>query len=272
MPTVYMKIPQVKAVIDQSDISCEEKIDQIRKLAEGKKVTLLQPGQSPNVEKTVNEQPQSTSGNPDHVDKILSEVNGVKEKQLAAAILGEIEKSEYISYDVNSWELIVANETIKFTNVIALINFVIGVAPNAVPLGLAIFMHALLKIKVPFDVVKNGDAINCRENLIKISELENSVDENSQNLDVKDRVETVVTENGVEMTEGGGNEETGNSRRTGKKRERESDGEDLNERSVKRSFGVDEKALEGIRRSPRLRQNISEAWSTKKKKNGKNAK
>ena len=154
-----MKIPQVKAVIDQSDISCEEKIDQIRKLAEGKKVTLLQPGQSPNVEKTVNEQPQSTSGNPDHVDKILSEVNGVKEKQLAAAILGEIEKSEYISYDVNSWELIVANETIKFTNVIALINFIIGVAPNAVPLGLAIFMHALLKIQVPFDVVKNGDAI-----------------------------------------------------------------------------------------------------------------
>ena len=38
MPTVYMKIPQVKAVIDQSDISCEEKIDQIRKLAEGKKI------------------------------------------------------------------------------------------------------------------------------------------------------------------------------------------------------------------------------------------
>ena len=274
MPTVYVKIPQLRAVIDQPEVSCEEKLEQIKKLADGKKLSLLQPGQSPAVSGSA-EQSVPSTGNPEHVDRILNEVKGVKEKQLAQVILQEIEKSDYISYDVTNWEIIVANERIKFTNVIYLINFIIAASPSSIPLGLAIFLHALMKIQVPFDVVRNGDAVNCRDNLIKISELTKDRNEPQQN------VESVsMAEDGdsgeqtiVEMGNGGGDEVSDGLGRAGKKRLREDedgDGGDLTDRPAKRSFGLGEKPLEGIRRSPRLRQKISEAWTSKsKRKNGK---
>lgn len=274
MPTVYVKIPQLRAVIDQPEVSCEEKLEQIKKLADGKKLSLLQPGQSPAVSGSA-EQSVPSTGNPEHVDRILNEVKGVKEKQLAQVILQEIEKSDYISYDVTNWEIIVANERIKFTNVIYLINFIIAASPSSIPLGLAIFLHALMKIQAPFDVVRNGDAVNCRDNLIKISELTKDRNEPQQN------VESVsMAEDGdsgeqtiVEMGNGGGDEVSDGLGSAGKKRSREDedgDGGDLTDRPAKRSFGLGEKPLEGIRRSPRLRQKISEAWTSKsKRKNGK---
>lgn len=273
MPTAYVKIPQLRAVIDQPEVSCEEKLEQVKKLADGKKLTLLQPGQSPAVSGPA-EQSVSSTGNPEHVDRILNEVKGVKEKQLAQVILREIEKSDYISYDVTNWEIIVANERIKFTNVIYLINFIIAASPSSIPLGLAIFLHALMKIQAPFDVVRNGDAVNCRDNLIKISELTKDRNEPQQNVESVsmaedgDSGEQTVVEMG-----NGGVDEVSEVGRAGKKRSREDedgDGKDLTDRPAKRSFGLEEKPLEGIRRSPRLRQKISEAWTSKsKKKNGK---
>lgn len=283
MHTAYVKTPQLKAVIEQNDISCEEKLDQIQKLTEGKKLTLLQPGQSPPTSTTANDQINPPTGNPEHVDKILSEITGVKEKQLAQVILQEIEKSEYISYDVKNWEIIIAGEKIKFTNVIYLIRFIIAANPSSIPVGLALFIHALLKIQVPFEVVRNGDAQNCRDNLIKISEITKSGSEIKQN-------ENGTVENVIEnqMDDGGGQNDTGNvemikndveeaggvKKLTRKKRNREADDDETVQPAVKRTFALEEKALEGIRRSPRLRQKISEAWtsSDKKKKNGKSSK
>ena len=274
MPTAYVKIPQLRAVIDQPEVSCEEKLEQVKKLADGKKLTLLQPGQSPAVSGPA-EQSVSSSGNPEHVDRILNEVKGVKEKQLAQVILREIEKSDYISYDVTNWEIIVANERIKFTNVIYLINFIIAASPSSIPLGLAIFLHALMKIQAPFDVVRNGDAVNCRDNLIKISELTKDRNEPQQNVESVSMAEDGDSgeQTVVEMGNGGVDEVSDGLGRAGKKRSREDedgDGKDLTDRPAKRSFGLEEKPLEGIRRSPRLRQKISEAWTSKsKKKNGK---
>ena len=223
MPTAYVKIPQLRAVIDQPEVSCEEKLEQVKKLADGKKLPLLQPGQSPAVSGPA-EQSVSSSGNPEHVDRILNEVKGVKEKQLAQVILREIEKSDYISYDVTNWEIIVANERIKFTNVIYLINFIIAASPSSIPLGLAIFLHALMKIQAPFDVVRNGDAVNCRDNLIKISELTKDRNEPQQNVESVsmaedgDSGEQTVVEMG-----NGGVDEVSEVGRAGKKRSREDD-------------------------------------------------
>ena len=292
MHTAYVKSPQLKAIIDQEGISCEEKLERITKLAEGKKLSLLPSGQAPEVisNEPINQQVEVTnqpsveqlnepSGNPEHFSKILAEIQGVKEKQLAEVILQEIEKSSYISYDLNSWEILISNEKIKFTNLIHLIKFVVSAKPSSLPLASTLFLHALLQIKTPFEVIRNGDAIQCRDNLLKIEEFSKTESKEVIENETSGLVENVNNESETMENSGEVNiEETTEEKRSKRKRSREiADEDNVNEEpQTKRSFGVEDKALQGLRRSPRLRKNIADVWSSNKsgakkkgKKNGK---
>ena len=274
----YVKKPHLNEIISNDGIPCEQKLEQIKLLAEGKKLSVLPSGETPilvdndpkggvqNVEEITQQ-----SGMPTHFDNILSKITGIKEKKLAQVILEEIEKSPYMSYDVNSSELIIRNETIKYTNVAELIKFVVGVNPSSLPIGLTIFVHSLLKIKAPFNVVRAGDAINCRENLIQIEQMSGNesveqVEVSAGNEENPNEKIGIVESNVTESIES-----EMNQKKTGVKRSREEDDEP--ETEAKRKFGVEEKSLENIRRSPRLRERISEVWTsnagTKKKGNKK---
>ena len=281
MHSSYVKTPRINAVLDSPGLTCDQKLENIKRLAEGKKVTLVEPEPGASIEnldkkESGGSEPMNTggnvSGNPIYVDKILDQISGVKEKELALVILQEIEKSNYISYDRESYELIINGETIKFTNILHLINFVISASPNLIPLGHTIFINLILLLKIPWDVIRNGDSQETRQNLLKIEELKKKTPGGG---------EAPGNENGYENMEQAAAEPSAVAepseiapveKKIRKKRGREDDTEDLGQ-PAKRNFGVEESALKGLRRSPRLRENIAAVWSgSSKKKRGKNEK
>ena len=95
-PTSYVKSPFLKSVIDEEGTSCEEKIEKIKGLVEGKKLSLLKSGQSvsgssqtnnnnaPNGNAPLN---SNNNGNvplapSNESDAVLSGLSGNKERQL----------------------------------------------------------------------------------------------------------------------------------------------------------------------------------------------
>ena len=105
--TSYIKSPHLTAVIDDTGISCEQKIERIKGLIDGKKLSLLKSGEA------INSRPDNGVNNGDaaaprsEYDVILSDLNGAKERELGETILQSINQSDYMSYDRNSFEIII---------------------------------------------------------------------------------------------------------------------------------------------------------------------
>ena len=127
-PTSYVKSPFLKSVLDEEGTSCEEKIEKIKGLVEGKKLSLLKSGQSvpgssqtnnnnaPNGNAPVN---SNNNGNvplapSNESDAVLSGLSGNKERQLGETILDEINRSNLIDYDKNLELMIMYSGNLNF--------------------------------------------------------------------------------------------------------------------------------------------------------------
>ena len=259
--TPYLKTPHVLRIINNESVSCEEKLENIKNLIDGNKLKIAKSGEelpsgAPVSEETIST-PVSTPTQ-SAIEKIVDEIKGAKEKQYALSFLNEIDRSNYISFNPDTLEIIVDGETIKFSNVKNLVQYCINAAPGNLPIALAIFVQCMIKIQLPSELLRHGDAQALRESLIKIQELreKSSVNDKSEQEVVDANAEGTAV-NKEETTE-----ETSEPSGRGKKRtlEEGEEGEDDILPSPKKKFGLSENSLDKLRTNPKLRDAIAEKW------------
>ena len=271
--TSYIKSPHLTAVIDDTGISCEQKIERIKGLINGKKLSLLKSGEA------INSRPDNGVNNGDaaaprsEYDVILSDLNGAKERELGETILQSINQSEYMSYDRNSLEIIVASETIRFTNIKNLIQFCVKNDAANLPIGLTLFLEGLLHIKTAVHAIRSGDSVAIKDDLIKISTIRekdkaalNVVPANNEDIgvDANEAVDGAVENNTSDAPVVADESSVGRQevKEKGRKRRRGADEEEENLTPAAKKFGLDDQSLNSLRRSPRLTAKLDEAWKS----------
>ena len=138
-------------------------MDELRNLIGGKGLKVLPSGEelpekTPEVPVVSNSLPAPTATQL-AIEKIVSEISGVKEKQLARSLLNEIDRSDYISFDPDNLEIIVDGENIKFSNIKNLVQYCILANPSHLPLAIALFLQCMIRIKIPSELLRHGDAL-----------------------------------------------------------------------------------------------------------------
>ena len=271
--TSYIKSPHLTAVIDDTGISCEQKIERIKGLIDGKKLSLLKSGEA------INSRPDNGVNNGDaaaprsEYDVILSDLNGAKERELGETILQSINQSDYMSYDRNSLEIIVASETIRFTNIKNLIQFCVKNDAANLPIGLTLFLEGLLHIKTAVYAIRSGDSVAIKDDLIKIGTIRekdkaalNVVPANNEDIgvDANEAVDGAVENNTSDAPVVADESSVGRQevKEKGRKRRRGADEEEENLTPAAKKFGLDDQSLNSLRRSPRLTAKLDEAWKS----------
>ena len=263
----YLKTPHVLKILNKEGVACEEKLDELRNLIGGKGLKLLPPGEE--LPERTQEAPVESNPPPAQtaaqaaIEKIVSEISGAKEKQLARSLLNEIDRSDYISFDPDNLEIIVDGENIKFSNIKNLVQYCISANPSQLPLGIALFLQCMIKIKIPSELLRHGDALGIRESLIKIEELRSRGLSGRETAPPSEVAEEVVNGGNVEgVDEGGGR---------GQKRAREEDDDDDDDdddngggapvlKQARKTYGLSEGSLDKIRTSPKLQDEIASSW------------
>ena len=260
--TPYLKTPHVLKIINNDSVSCEEKLANIKNLIDGNKLTVAASGAelpSGGVGTQESNSAPVTTPVQSAIEKILDEIRGSKEKQYALSLLNEIDRSDYISFNPETLEIIVGGETIKFSNVKNLVQYCVSASPAQMPLAIAIFIECMIKIKLPSELLRHADAQGLRESLIKIEQLKGvSSGENAPTSSVNDAASGVAVTNDEVPSEPSG------SNGRGQKRAREEDddavGESATLNPAKKSYGLAQPSLDKIRTNPKLRDAISEKW------------
>ena len=267
MVSQYVKIPQLKKILDAQEQPCEETLSQIRNLVDGGDSSLTVSGEA-----TSNGQfpGNNANGNFNSYDKILKAIKNLNDRKTALSLLQEISKSDSLTWDPETLEIIISGETIKYTNIALLVKKIVSVAPASLPIGFVLFLASLQKIKAPHTLIRNGDAISVLENLSRLGgSVEPAATEPTQ-----PAVEEQAEEPMIEQP----STESAITNINSKKREREDDGEteseenenrkkrqrddEVDETAPKRDFDVPPDRLKKLRRSPRLKKSISDAWET----------
>ena len=271
--TSYIKSPHLTAVIDDTGISCEQKLERIKGLIDGKKLSLLKSGEA------INSRPDNGVNNGDaaaprsEYDVILSDLNGAKERELGETILQSINQSDYMSYDRNSFEIIVASETIRFTNIKNLIQFCVKNDAANLPIGLTLFLEGLLHIKTAVHAIRSGDSVAIKDDLIKIGTIREKdkaaldvVPANNEDIgvDANGTVDGAVENNTSDAPVVADESSVGRQevKEKGRKRRRGADEEEENLTPAAKKFGLDDQSLNSLRRSPRLTAKLDEAWKS----------
>ena len=262
--TNYLKTPHVLKIINKADVTCEEKLDSIRNLIDGKRLKVLPSGEE--LPSNTTEAPVESNSVPIQspiqaaIHRIVNEISGVKEKQLATSLLNEIDRSDYITFDPDTLEIIVNGENIKFSNIKNLVQYCISASPSQIPLAIALFLDSLIKIKIPLELLRHGDALGIRESLLKIEEIKSKGLSSVENT-------SPATETVSEGAQQASDERVGESAEIGgrgTKRGLEQDDDDDAEESilnpVKKSYGLSSGSLNKIRTAPKLREQISSTW------------
>ena len=273
-PTSYVKSPFLKSVIEEEGTSCEEKIEKIKGLVDGKKLSLLKSGQTATGSSETGSNNASIGNAPsapnNESDVVLSGISGIRERQIGETLLDEINRSDFINYDKNTFEIIVQSEVIKFSNIKNLISFCVSSNAAQIPIGCAIFIEALLQIKASISSLRSGDAQIIKEDLLRVHALReqdsNSVGQSLPNNDGDAEVDSSgsvpvdsgVGSGGVESgvgsegvpvqstSEGVGAEITEGNKRGRKRKVPTSSLEEL--APAKRRFDVPESDLSNLRR------------------------
>lgn len=262
--TNYLKTPHVLKIINNADVTCEEKLDGIRNLIDGKRLKVLPPGQE--LSSRTPDVPVEPSSAPAQspiqaaIDRIVNEISGVKEKQLATSLLNEIDRSGYISFDPETLEIIVNGENIKFSNIKNLVQYCISASPSQIPLAIALFLDCLIKIKIPPELLRHGDALGIRDSLLKIDEIKSKSLSSTENAP---SVSETIAEGNPEVSGEKVSEEAVSSGRGTKRGLEEDDDDDDDEvplNPAKKSYGLSDGSLNKIRTAPKLREQISSAW------------
>ena len=264
--TSYIKSPHLTAVIEDAGITCEQKLERIKALIDGKKLSLLKSGEAIKSKLDNNESSSNAVAPNNEYDMILNDLNGAKERELGETILQSINQSDYMSYDRNSLEIIIASETIRFTNIKSLIQFCVKNDAAVLPIGLTLFLEGLLHIKTAVHAIRSGDSVAIKDDLLKIGAIREKdravlnrtpVNNDDARVVVNEGGDAAAVNSATDAAAVVDKSQEGRKRRRGVDEEEE---EDLAPASKK--FGLDDKSLNNLRRSPRLTQKLDEAWKS----------
>ena len=155
MYTSHIKAPVLKEILLE-DKPCEEKLNRLKDL-------VGIPSEVP--------VPELTSENSDaktiSKEKILANLS-TSGRKLANKIFDYIAASDFISWNPQTLELVLDGKEIEFSNIETLIKKVVQTLSPIQPVAFVLFIDALLKLKVPQNLFRDGDAINTRAQLLLI--------------------------------------------------------------------------------------------------------
>lgn len=273
VPTPYIKAPQLQRILE-ADQPCENKLENIRSLLEssGQNGSLKSTPSNGEISSNNVENQLASSvedkGNANNFEKILKEIPSQKDKALALQLLQEIEKLPHLSWNPNNLEIIINNVAEPFTNIALLIKKIVTENLSSLPIGLTLFIESLLKNKIPYQFYKGQDAIQIRDNLIKISNGKIAQVETEQQ---KELVPNETAEAGALVVQN-----------TDRKRSLNYDSDDETQEAKriktgvmeennysedpepKRNFDLPVEKVKHLRRSARLNKEAEEAWDTQR--------
>ena len=273
VPTPYIKAPQLQRILE-ADQPCENKLENIRSLLEssGQNGSLKSTPSNGEISSNNVENQLASSvedkGNANNFEKILKEIPSQKDKALALQLLQEIEKLPHLSWNPNNLEIIINNVAEPFTNFALLIKKIVTENLSSLPIGLTLFIESLLKNKIPYQFYKGQDAIQIRDNLIKISNGKIAQVETEQQ---KELVPNETAEAGALVVQN-----------TDRKRSLNYDSDDETQEAKriktgvmeennysedpepKRNFDLPVEKVKHLRRSARLNKEAEEAWDTQR--------
>ena len=256
MVSQYVKLPQLKKILDVTEQPCEETLSQIRNLVDnnGSSLTLTggENGSAPGVA------PGTTieNGNFASYEKILKVIKNSNDKKVALSLLQEISKSDHLSWDPETLEIIISGEPVKYTNIALLVRKIVSVGPTTLPIGFVLFLDSLRKIKAPYTLLRNGDAVSVLDTLSRIGgTLEPATETSVENNDNE-----MITESHGLKRDREESESEGLPENQSKKLRKNND--EVEETVPKRDFDVPSDRLKKLRRSPRLKKSISDAWDS----------
>ena len=273
VPTPYIKAPQLQRILE-ADQPCENKLENIRSLLEssGQNGSLRSTPSNGEISSNNAENQLASSvedkGNANNFEKILKEIPSQKDKALALQLLQEIEKLPHLSWNPNNLEIIINNVAEPFTNIALLIKKIVTENLSSLPIGLTLFIESLLQNKIPYQFYKGQDAIQIRDNLLKIS--------NGKVAHVETEQQRELVPN--ETAEAGALE----VQNTDRKRSLNYDSDDETQEAKriktgvmeennysedpepKRNFDLPVEKVKHLRRSARLNKEAEEAWDTQR--------
>ena len=261
----YIKTPQLRSILDKQQ-NCEQTLQEIKDLIDGKSVgnlTLVPPASASGpLLNTPNVSPE--------YDSVVKEFSTL-EKKLALQILGILDRWPEFSWDKNSYEISLSGEVIKFTDIRILLKATVSKGVQTLPVGFALFLHALLDAKVPHNMIKSGNAISLKNSLLQISFKKNGnlSNESEQNVESNELAEQTTAGNDPVATDGPSDtkkrerEDDDDQETTQPKRFRESEPE---ENPPAKNFDIPVDTLKGLRRSPRLKNEVQSAWKSQRQK------
>ena len=273
VPTPYIKAPQLQRILE-ADQPCENKLENIRSLLEssGQNGSLKSTPSNGEISSNNVENQLASSvedkGNANNFEKIIKEIPSQKDKALALQLLQEIEKLPHLSWNPNNLEIIINNVAEPFTNIALLIKKIVTENLSSLPIGLTLFIESLLQNKIPYQFYKGQDAIQIRDNLLKIS--------NGKVAHVETEQQRELVPN--ETAEAGALE----VQNTDRKRSLNYDSDDETQEAKriktgvmeennysedpepKRNFDLPVEKVKHLRRSARLNKEAEEAWDTQR--------
>ena len=273
VPTPYIKAPQLQRILE-ADQPCENKLENIRSLLEssGQNGSLRSTPSNGEISSNNAENQLASSvedkGNANNFEKILKEIPSQKDKALALQLLQEIEKLPHLSWNPNNLEIIINNVAEPFTNIVLLIKKIVTENLSSLPIGLTLFIESLLQNKIPYQFYKGQDAIQIRDNLLKIS--------NGKVAHVETEQQRELVPN--ETAEAGALE----VQNTDRKRSLNYDSDDETQEAKriktgvmeennysedpepKRNFDLPVEKVKHLRRSARLNKEAEEAWDSQR--------
>ena len=276
-PTPYIKGPHLQKIID-ADQSCEDKLDSIRGLLSGSaggtpssQTTSINSG-STIIESS--EAPEADLGNSNNFEKVLKQIPLQSDKKVALQLLQEIEKLNNLSWDPENLELIINNEPEKFTNIALLIKKVVSRGEPSLPIGLTLFIQSLITNKISFNLLRDRDSVNIRENLMKIETAKASNADLATEPTTNDQAGNATEINKSDealpgalkrkFTESDGDELTQSPKRSRQLEPQSVNSSSIEEAEPKRSFELPVEKVKHLRRSARLNQDASEAWESQR--------
>lgn len=197
-------------------------------------------------------------------------MEGLKGRQvnLAKQLLQDIEKSELVSWDFTTMELIVDGKAIAHSHIKLLVHKLVIASSPILPLGLVTFVDALLRIRAPLTLIRDSDCLNIRDALLKIRGKTSTLAETETPVAETTATESSSTDTGAAESSSGVDTsaaEISTSRKRGREaEEEEEDEEDGNifSKRIKINEGQSSDPAEQPRRSSRLKKNLSNDWQT----------